>query len=211
MSWTEFSFGSTTSPEKFEPLARVITYLVQRLSRNRELIAKHKVIIDKVKYCESPDTIQLFVQAKIDAINNGIEVEQENTHTIYTMFVDDSLFCEISILMSQVMASSIEGISLIFGVDDVTASETSLSMDKFSKPIAPTCVSNWVLYLIPAPCMFVLQAKSVTTLKKNWNTGMKIVKALQSYKELFYVSVSFQFPTYLSESFHPLLSANNNR
>ena len=127
------------------------------------------------------------------------------------MFVDDSLFCEISILMSQVMASSIEGISLIFGVDDVTASETFLSIDKFSKPIAPTYVSNWVLYLIPAPCMFVLQAKSVTTLKKNWNIGMKIVKALQSYKELFFVSVSFQFPTYLSESFHPLLSANNNR
>ena len=132
MSWTEFSFGSTTSLEKFEHLARVITYLVQRLSRNRELIAKHKVIIDKVKYCEPPDTIQLFVQAKIDAINNGIEVEQENTHTIYTMFVDDSLFCEISTLMSQAMDSSIEGISLIFGVDDVTARETSLSMDKYS-------------------------------------------------------------------------------
>ena len=125
------TFESTTSPANFEPLIRAKTHLTQRLSRNHKLIAKYEVIIDKVKYCAPSDTTQLYVQAKSDAINNGIEDERGNTHTTYNMFVDDILFCKIRSLMSQAMSTSIEVLFLIFGVDDVTSRETSLSMDKY--------------------------------------------------------------------------------
>ena len=125
------TFGSTTSPANFEPLARARIHLAQRLSKNRKLIAKHKAIIGKVQYHEPPDTTQLYVQAKIDAINDGIEDERGNTHTTYNMFVDDSLFYEIRSLIPQSTIASIEALFLIFGVDNVTARETSLSMDKY--------------------------------------------------------------------------------
>ena len=129
------TFGSTTSPANFEPLYRARTHLAQRLSRNRMLIAKHKAIIDKVKYCEPPDTTQLYVQATTDAINNGIEDERGDSHTTYNMFVDNSIYCEIRSLMPQSMAASIETLFFIFGVDDLTARGTYLSMDTYFQTV----------------------------------------------------------------------------
>ena len=106
------------------------------------LITKHKAIIDNAKYCEPPNTTQLYVQATTDAINNVIEDERGNTHTTYNMFVDDSLFYEIRSLMPQEMAARIETLFLIFGVDDVTARELPSAWINISKPTAHTFVSN---------------------------------------------------------------------
>ena len=47
------------------------------------------------------------------------------------MFVDDSVFYEIRSLIPQSTIAGIEALFLIFGVDNVTARETSLSMDKY--------------------------------------------------------------------------------
>ena len=69
------------------------------------------------------------MRVKVDTQNNGVHNEQCDTRTEYNMFVDDGLFCKIHVLLSQVMATSIEALFIVFGDDKYLARAISLGVD----------------------------------------------------------------------------------
>ena len=100
------------SPANFEPIARARLYLAKYLSPRRDLYAKYKHIIDKVKFTEPESKDTNFSRAKKDSINPGIK----DINTIeYNMFVDDSLFAHTRDIIKHSMEASIEVVYIILG------------------------------------------------------------------------------------------------
>ena len=65
---------------------------------------KHREVIDNVKFSKPLDKDTVFIQAKADKCNKGV---QDVDKTTYNMFVDDSLFSNTFENIKNAMAASI--------------------------------------------------------------------------------------------------------
>ena len=84
------TFGTGTSSSIFEPFERArVGRLTYFLSSRRDFLKKQRGNIDNVKFSEPPDKDTVFIQAKADKYNKGV---QDIDKITYNMFVDDSLF-----------------------------------------------------------------------------------------------------------------------
>ena len=93
------NFGSIVSPADFESFARACTHLVD-ISTRRNPFEKQWEIIDKVRLSENSELSINFVYDIKDNYNKEVENIQQ---TLYNMFVDNSLFAQISYNMKHVM------------------------------------------------------------------------------------------------------------
>ena len=122
------TFGSVVSPSDFQSFARACVHLAEVLSNRRDMLIKHKDIIDKVKFSEEPTSDTIFVKASPDKFNKGLK----NTNkTVYSMFVDDSLFAQVSTNIKHAMAASIEALYIVLGYPETEKRQSPLSLDKY--------------------------------------------------------------------------------
>lgn len=126
------TFGSITSPENFDPIARARIHLAEFLSDRRDLLSKYKHIIDKIKFSDEPKSDTKFVPAVKDAIHKGVK---DLKKTKYNMFVDDSLFVQIRELIKHAMAASIEALFIILGFPETEKRQNPLSLDKYFESV----------------------------------------------------------------------------
>jgi hypothetical protein len=61
--WIGLTFGDTTSPPNFEPLARGRMALAEDLSATNEPVPEYAEYMDKVVFCPEPDESVVFVRA----------------------------------------------------------------------------------------------------------------------------------------------------
>ena len=63
----------------------------------------------------------------LDKFHQGIV---DRSRTSYNMFVDDSLFVAVALVIKNEMTASVEALYLFFGFPDLTARQDPLSLDK---------------------------------------------------------------------------------
>ena len=122
------TFGSGASPSNFEPYTRARINLANLLSSRRDLLEKHREIIDNVKFSEHPNKDTVFIQAKVDKFNKGI---QDVDITEYYMFVDDCLFSNTFKNIKHAMVASIEALYIVLGYPNIEISQNQLKLDKY--------------------------------------------------------------------------------
>ena len=121
------TFGYVHSPQDWEPFARARAHLVRDPSHCRDLLAKSKSIIDQVESSKPPTEGVSFIPASPDKHHQGIV---DISRISYNMFVDNSLFVAVAIVIKHTMTASIEVLYIVLGFLDLTARQDSLSLDK---------------------------------------------------------------------------------
>ena len=139
------TFGSTDSPQNWEPLARAQTHLAAILSPRRDLLSKYDTLINQVKFSPPPDPIVIFTPAVKDSHNHGIPNPDS---TYYNIFVDDSLYVHIDSVIRHSMAASIEVLYMILGYPDKSCAKmlsvwtNSYNSSAHSSVISSVCYST---------------------------------------------------------------------
>ncbi len=129
-------FGSNTSAQNFEPIAKSRTILAQHIFDNEDcdlLIKKHSNLIDQVKFADN-DTVDplLFVQAKPCPMHQGIRREDGSLQPQpFIMFVDDNLMADTPYRMRKCMAASLESLFRVMGFDEPKIRRSNVSIDKY--------------------------------------------------------------------------------
>ena len=119
--------GSIVSPADVEPFAKARTHLVEFLSTRRDLLDRHKDIIKRVKYSMVPTSDIKCLQAKADKYNKGIKNPNK---TSFNVFVDESLFVQVTSNIKHTMAASIDALYIVLGYPDLEKRQSPLSLDK---------------------------------------------------------------------------------
>ena len=181
------TFGAVPSPSNFEPIARARTYLANLLSRKKALVKKHWDIIKLMKFSRKSPTSTTYVQAVADEINIGVLDEQGNSRTVYSMFVDDSLYAEVHKHMLVAIAASIEALFLLLGFPQDHLRQNNLSLDKFYES---TCSYKRVQLgkeINTRTMMVAISSDRKLKIKKemtHWHAGRKSFSILDSVKLL---------------------------
>ena len=89
---------------------------------------KHRKIIDNVKFSEHPNKDTVFIQAKVDKFNKGIQAVDI---TEYYTFVDYCLFSNNFKNIKHAMVASIEALYIVLGYPNIEISQNPLNLDKY--------------------------------------------------------------------------------
>ena len=130
------TFSSGTSPSNFERFTRVKVHLAHFLSLRRDLLEKHREIIENVKLSKPSNKDTVFIQTKADKYNKGV---QNFDKTTYNMFVYDLLFYNTFENIKHVMVASIEASYIVLVYPNIEIRQFLLSSDKYHKS---TCSYN---------------------------------------------------------------------
>ena len=129
------TFGSTTSPAKYECFAQARAFLAEYLSRREDLVLKHQALLSKICFAPPATATTKFVVANADSRNPGVLLSNnESKKTQHNPFVDDTLIAEIPRFMLVAMAASVESLFLLFGRDSPFR-RSFLSLDKFTRAL----------------------------------------------------------------------------
>ena len=109
-------FGSGTSPSNFESFARARVHSAHFLSSRRDLLEKYRGIIDNVKFSKPSDQDTIFIQAKVDKYNKGV---QDLDKTTYIMVVDCALLSNTFENTKHAVAASIEVLCIVLGYSNI--------------------------------------------------------------------------------------------
>ena len=127
------TFGSTTSPAEYEPLAQARRWMATFLSNSQDgptLAKKHHTYLNKVTW-QHANLPTSHVKAVKDTFNVGIFDKNGNPHnTAHYPFVDDTLIVDVHNRLIWAMAASIEALFIVFGPEHESR-KSPLSIDKF--------------------------------------------------------------------------------
>ena len=132
------TFGSITSPQNYEPLARARAFLAQHLSHDGSihLVKKYKSYLDKVQWDQRKDLNHIpRAIPKKDKLNPGVlDINNNVKNTEHNPFVDDTLIVEILPKMKIAMAASLDSCFTIFG-DSESTIRCSISEEKYESMV----------------------------------------------------------------------------
>jgi hypothetical protein len=126
------AFGADFSPANWEAVHRTQSTLAKRLFFDTSLVAKHRAVLDKIKWCRSVNSKKRphFTRAFRDALNKGIFDDQGNPAPMpHGVYVDNDIYLDIAdkCRFEQPIAASIEAIFMLLG-----ESNTALRQDPIS-------------------------------------------------------------------------------
>ena len=129
-------FGSNTSDQNFEPIAKSRTILAQHIFEHKDcdlLIEKHSNLISQVKFENSSNVHTLsFVPAKPCPIHQGIMREDGSLKPQpFIMFVGDNLMADTPYCMKKYMAASLESLFRVMGFDKPKIRRSNVSIEKY--------------------------------------------------------------------------------
>ena len=129
-------FGSNTSAQNFEPIAKARTLVAKHIFNNEDceaLVRKHALLIDQVKFDPIEDLpSESFVKAKPCSKHkgiyksNGLRLPQP-----FIMFVDDLLLADTRLFMKLCMAASLESLYRVMGPDLPELRRSNVSIEKY--------------------------------------------------------------------------------
>jgi hypothetical protein len=136
------TFGDTSSPSNFEPIARAREALSSEYSKGLHTIQHYPDYIDNVEFTPPPLPGFPFAQARPDRFNPGAPPAITDTiiPTAYHMHVDDNLYAAPGIdHMKWAMRCSIAGLQGILGENEPTLRPSQPDLEKFfSHPVTYT-------------------------------------------------------------------------
>ncbi len=129
---TSHVFGSNTLASLWEALWRAIQKMIMVLSTNKDVINKHRELLDLLIWQEAPTEIKL-VQAFSCDINPGIKEEPGIITPLSTNnYVDDILAVAADKkYMERLLAAIIKAIFIVCGRPDISVCQCPLSMEKW--------------------------------------------------------------------------------
>jgi hypothetical protein len=112
------AFGADFSPANWEAVRRAQSALAERLFFDTSLVAKHRAVLDKIKWCRSVNGKKRprFTRAFPDALNKGIFDDQGHpAPTPHGVYVDDDIYLDVAekLRFEQAIAASIEAIFIL--------------------------------------------------------------------------------------------------
>ncbi len=130
-------FGSNTSASSWEPFRRVIQSIIPVYSQHRDLVEKHKDLLDLLKWDDRNTHQHKLVQVFGCKINQGIQNRLGEIKPLTTnIYVDDILgalaFKEYVI---RLLAAIIKATFVVCGTPNVAVRQCPLSLEKWHKLI----------------------------------------------------------------------------
>jgi hypothetical protein len=131
---TAMVFGSTTSASSWEPIRRAIQALSVVYAHPRDLIKKHRNLLDMISWA-TLDPAPDLARAIPCSIKTGVLDDQGNKLPLPArIYGDDALTLATSKEnMEQVLAALIEAIFAIMSTPDTSVCQCSIAMDKWEK------------------------------------------------------------------------------
>ncbi len=126
-------FGSNTSASSWEPCRRAIQSMILVYSRRNDLVEKHQVLLDMLKWNSSPALQEVLIKAYPCKVNQGILIGSKLTANIY---VDDILgAAAFKENMIRLLAAIIKAIFTVWGKPDMAVRQCPLSLEKWHELI----------------------------------------------------------------------------
>jgi hypothetical protein len=130
-------FGSNTSASSWEAFRRAIQSMITVYSKRKDLVEKHKDLLDLLKWYEKHTPQLELVQAFGCKINQGVKNKLKEIKPLTAnIYVDDTLgalaFKEYII---RLLAAIIEAIFVVWGRPDVAIRQCPLSLEKWHELI----------------------------------------------------------------------------
>jgi hypothetical protein len=127
---TSHVFGSNTSASSWELLWRAIQSMIPIYSQQDDLVAKHKTLLDTLKWeLPASDNVQPIRAFKCE-LNKGILNDDPLTANIYVEILAAAAFKE---RMIRLLAAVIEAIFLVCGIPDTSVRQCPLLLEKWDK------------------------------------------------------------------------------
>ena len=129
-------FGSNTSAQNFEPIAKSRTILAQHIFEHEdcnELILKYSHLINPVKF-HIDDNVDpsAFIPAKPCPLHKGVKKSDGSIKPQpFIMFVDDNLMADTPYRIKQCMAASLEALFRVMGFDCPSIRHSNVSIEKY--------------------------------------------------------------------------------
>jgi hypothetical protein len=118
---TSHVFGSNTSVSSWELLWRAIQSMINICAQREDLVEKHKLLLDKLKWLEETSPTPELTKAFPCDINNRVTDENGNLRPL-----------RASIYVKDILAAAvIKAIFTVCGVPDVAVQQCSLSLEKW--------------------------------------------------------------------------------
>jgi hypothetical protein len=213
------AFGADFSPANWEAVRRAQSALAERLFFDTSLVAKHRAVLDKIKWCRSINGKRRppFTKAYRDALNNGIHDAQGNpAPTSHGVYVDDDIYLDVADKrrFEQAIAASIEAIFMLLGESNTALRQDPISWDKLHELlVAPV---NRILGLIldlrrltvGIPPDFL--SDTITLLKTTWGPhrrSFKVKEAEELTGKLNHIAFAAPWLKYLLGNIYSSLAA----
>jgi hypothetical protein len=172
---TGLTFGDTSSPPSFEPLAQARMALSTDYSKGTRPIPDYPEYLDRVKFNPPPPPGFQFVQAQADKYNPGVTLPSDGSFptVAYNMHVDDNLYAAAGEQhMRWAMRCSIAGLQTIFGPNEPDLRPCQPDLEKFlAHPVSFEC--RQLGYITNTRTMSVTipddkRQEMLTTLRAKW-------------------------------------------
>ena len=125
-------FGSVTSASSWEPFRRAIAAVALAGFFVSALVAKHKSLLDMIRWAPPPPEGTHFVKAKSCSKNRGIfDADGSAKPTPHHIYVDDNLLADTRARMAATLAAGIDAIFKVMGYPDTDVRPCALAMDKW--------------------------------------------------------------------------------
>lgn len=148
------TFGADFSPANWKAVRRVQSALAERLFSDTSLVAKHCVVLDKIKWCRSLDSCHKRHQGRpescvLDDLGNPVA-------TPLGIYVDDNIYLDVSDTrrFKQAITASIEAIFILLGESNTALRQDPISWEKLHELlVAP---NNRILGLVLDLCSMTI-------------------------------------------------------
>ena len=128
-------FGSNTSPAEYEPLVRGRVFFAEKISMDEPLVIKYTEILNLVEFdVESEPSKVLYIQATPSTIHKGVyrPANSWDVNAHHKLFVDDTLISETRRHIPTAMATSIEALYVVLGLEQISERRAPISMERFA-------------------------------------------------------------------------------
>ena len=144
------AFGADFSPANWEAVRCVQSALTKRLFSDTSLVAKHRIVLDKITWCRSLSSRHKphFTKAIGDALNTGVLDDLGNpVSTPHGIYVDDDIYLDVADThrFEQAIAASIEAIFILLGESNMEFRQDPISWDKLHKLLVARPTRSWGL------------------------------------------------------------------
>ena len=128
-------FGSNTSAQNFEPIAKARTLLAQHIFQNEDceqLLTKYAYLINEVEFSPVSSDMGDLVKAKPCPLYQGITSSDGSLKSQpFIMFVDDNLMADTRSNMKHYMAASMEALFRTISHDKPELRRSNISIEKY--------------------------------------------------------------------------------
>ena len=125
-------FGSVVSASTWEPFRRAIAALALVYYLKPGLVAKHRQLLELVKWDAAPGPDVVFSQAKACSLNQGVlNTDGSKKPTPHFIYVDDNLLADVRAGMPLALAAAAEAIFVVLGFPALAVRQCAVALDKW--------------------------------------------------------------------------------